>query len=656
MEDPSDYHLRRLHELRNLVPEAFDGEDLVPLELLSALGLNIHDSETMSREKFGLIWGGRRASASAARTATNFTLAQDVEQSVNLGETNSMFIHGENLDVLKNLGSYHGEIKMIYLDPPYNTGNDFIYEDDFSTPLERYLAVTGQISSEGHKISTNVETSGRFHSDWLSLIYPRLLLCRPLLRKDGVICISIDDTEVANLRMVMNEVFGEENFVSSMVWEGTNTNDSRLISNNHDYVLVYAKNKSALRELAKETPWRVRKEGLDKIFKQADDILGKYSNSSTINYSEASSELNEWYKTLPKNHPSRNHKHYNAIDSKGVYFPSDLSWPGGGGPMYEVLHPETGKPVKKSARGWVYPTKEAMQKAIENGLVHFGPDETTVPKGKTYLSETSRQVLGSVFYCDRRGAAKRLRSLMGGHEVFDYPKDEYVLMNIIEAFTNPGDIILDVFGGSGTTGHAILQLNAESETTRNFIVATLPEEVNLKTKTGKNAAKLGYQNVSDITASRLKMTSEWSEKEFQPKKNVDLGFETFRLVPSSAHSWDHGSSEKITLDSFIEKVSSEDKIDYPFETVTELLIQSGRSLTGSRSTFDNGSFSGCQFGESVLIIESLNNSETAAASLTELSKQLEVVCAFDRVFSGNDSVKMNFKHILKDRGIVFFRR
>ena len=448
----------------------------------------------------------------------------------------------------------------------------------------------------------------------------------------------------------MNEIFGEENFVSSMIWEGTNKNDSRLISNNHDYVLVYAKNKSSLKELAKETPWRVRKEGLDEIFNEANNIMKKYPNPSRDDYNKASDELKRWFRSV-KNTPSYSHKHYNCIDSKGVYFPSDISWPGGGGPKYDVLHPETGKPVKKSARGWAFPTPERMQRAISDGEVHFGPDETTVPKKKTYLSDTSRQVLGSVFYCDRRGAAKRLRTLMDGNEVFDFPKDEYVLMNIIEAFTNPGDMILDVFGGSGTTGHAVLQLNAESGTTRNFIVATLPEQVNLKTKTGKNAAKLGYQNVSDITASRLKLTSEWLEKTYQPGTKVDLGFETFRLVPSLSHSWSQDSSEQITLESFIEKVSSEDEISYPYETVTEILIQAGRPLTGTRKAFDNGSFSGCQFGESVLIIESLYNPDTAASALIELSKDLEVVCAFDRVFSGNDSVKMNFKHILKDRGM-----
>lgn len=654
--DDSSYFLRtRLHELKKLIPEAFDGENLVAQELLCALGLDLKDSEEMAREKFGLKWGERRAAASAARSATKLTLAQDVKQSVRCGETNSMFIHGENLDVLKNLGSYHGKLKMIYLDPPYNTGNDFIYEDDFSSPLERYLAVTGQISSEGHKLSTNLETSGRFHSNWLSFIYPRLLLCRPLLRKDGVICISIDDTEIANLRMVMNEIFGEENFVSSMVWEGTNKNDSKLISNNHDYVLVYAKNKSSLRELAKETPWRVRKEGLDEIFNEANNIMKKYPNPSRDDYRQASAELKRWFKSV-KNTPSFSHKHYNCIDSRGVYFPSDISWPGGGGPMYDVIHPETNKPVKKSSRGWRYPKESTMIQAIKDDLIHFGKDETTVPQGKTYLSETDRQVLGSVFYCDRRGAAKRLRSLMDGHEVFDFPKDEYVLMNIIEAFTNPGDTILDVFGGSGTTGHAVLQLNAESGTTRNFIVATLPEQVNIKTKTGKNAAKMGYQNVSDITASRLKLASEWLEEKYQPENNVDLGFETFRLVPSVSHSWSQDSSEQITLESFIEKVTSEDEISYPYETVTELLIQAGRPLTGTRKAFDNGSFLGCQFGERVLIIESLYSPDTAASALTELPKDLEVVCSFDRVFSGNDSVKMNFKHILKDKGIVFFTR
>ena len=643
----------RLKVLRKLIPEAFDGEEILPVELLNSLGLDSQNTELMRRERFGLTWDGRRDAAKAARTGSKFTLAQDFEQSLDVGKSNSIFIHGENLDVLKNLKSYHGKIKLIYLDPPYNTLNDYIYEDDFSTPLEKYLTITGQISSEGDKLSTNIETSGRFHSKWLTMIYPRLLLCRTLLQKEGVICISIDDTEVSNLRMVMNEIFGEENFVSSMIWQGTEKNDSKLVSNNHDYVLVYAKNKSTLRELVKETPWRVRKEGLDDIMAIAEKIISKTPNSK-IDYRAASQELNEWYSKLPNNHPSKDHRHYKNIDEKGVYFAGAIDWPGGGGPKYEIIHPETGKPVKIPGPGWRF-TKETMLKMIEENNIHFGPDETTLPGPKRYLSETSRQVLGSVFYCDRRGAAIRLKKLMGNN-VFDYPKDELVLMNIIEAFTNPGDIILDVFGGSGTTGHAVLQLNAESGTTRNFIVATLPEKVNLKTKSGKIAAELGFENVSDITYERLKLASESLKKEFEPKENVDLGFETFRLVPNSIQSWDDELSEQTTLATFLEEISSESKSDYPYETMTELLIQASRPLTGPRAVIDNEAFSGHLFGSSTLIIGLLKNTDAAITELANLSKNVEVVCAFDRIFSGNDSVKMNFKHILKDRGIIFFTR
>ncbi|MDA8638696.1 site-specific DNA-methyltransferase [Candidatus Poseidonia alphae] len=652
--DSSDFHKTRIRSLKEIIPEAFDGDDLNPMALLDALGIELN-SDDLRKEKFGLTWSGRRAAAKAATSKSSFTLTLDSEQSVKHGQTNSMFIHGENLEVLKNLNSYYGGIKMIYLDPPYNTGNDFVYEDDFSTPLEKYLAISGQISSDGHKLSTNTETSGRFHSDWLSFIYPRLLLCRPLLKKDGVICVSIDDNEVSNLRMVMNEIFGEENFVSSMVWEGTNKNDAKLVSNNHDYVLVYAKNKAALRNLVKETPWRVRKEGLDDIYAKAQEIVAKYPNLTRADCRSASSELKEWYKTV-KNTPSFSHKHYNSIDSKGVYFPSDLSWPGGGGPTYVVIHPETGLPVKQSIRGWIYPKQKTMLEAIENDLVHFGPDETTVPQGKTYLKKTERQVLGSVFYCDRRAAVKRLRKLMEGNEVFDFPKDEFVLMNIIEAFTNPGDIIMDVFGGSGTTGHAVLQLNAESQTTRNFIVATLPEPLNQKVKSGKNAAKLGYQYVSEITSKRLEKASKWAQKKFNPNASIDIGFEVYKLVPKSIDIWNQNDKEQRTLEDFIEKIVEENDNEYPYETITELLVSASKPLTGERIYFDTEAYNGTIVSESTMIIEKITNAEQATSALTKISSRIKTVCAYDRVFSGNDAVKMNFKHILKDKGINFFTR
>jgi len=297
----------------------------------------------------------------------------------------NLIIHGDNLRALKALlPRYAGKIKCIYIDPPYNTGNGgWAYDDNVNSPLmQAWLKDYGPVDNE------DLER----HDKWLCMIWPRLQLLRELLAEDGIIFVSIDDNEQHHLRMLLDEIFGESNFVASFVWEGTAKNDAKFVSVGHDYIHTYAK--SFDRVKTNSGRWRVLKEGIEDIQKCVEVLKERHGDD----YQSISMGLKDWYKSLPRNHKSWQHRHYRCVDSEGVYFPGDVSWPGGGGPRYDVLHPVTRKPVTVPARGWVFPDEEKMREAIEANRVHFADTEVGVPKLKRYLHETTEQVLTSVFY------------------------------------------------------------------------------------------------------------------------------------------------------------------------------------------------------------------------------------------------------------------
>ena len=385
-------------------------------------------------------------------------LVPDADRSLNpAGADDNLIIHGDNLHALKALlPRYAGRVKCIYIDPPYNTGNEgWVYNDKVNSPLMKaWLKENGPVDGE------DLER----HDKWLCMMWPRLHLLKELLADDGAIFVSIDDNEVHHIRMMMDEVFGSENFIGTFVWEGTGKNDARFISVGHDYILCYAHQKILMKE--NKVRWRVMKEGVDEIYRTAEKLLKESKN----NYFKASCSLKEWFSSLEKKHKSWAHRHYNWIDRKGIYFAGDISWPGGGGPDYEVLHPKTGKPVKVPARGRVFPAEETMINAIADDRVHFGSDESSVPNLKRYLHETNQQVLTSVFYQDRRAAHKELVRILPDAQ-FEYPKDERVIRRIIEVVTSDNDIVLDSFAGSGTTAHAVLALNKQDGANRKFIIA-----------------------------------------------------------------------------------------------------------------------------------------------------------------------------------------
>ena len=305
-----------------------------------------------NEERYQFTWPDKRKAILAANAPISATLRPCPEESVNFDTTQNLYIEGDNLDVLKCLKeTYLHKVKMIYIDPPYNTGNDFVYEDDFAESTSEYLANSGQFDEQGNRLVTNTESNGRFHTDWLNMIYPRLKVARDLLTEDGVIFISIDDNEAENLRKVCDEIFGERNFVAQLIWRGGRRALAKFISTSHEYILCFAKNLSYCSEHKIE--WLEKKNGLDEIYAKVKELTKEYGSD----YLKASEELKKWYKKLPDNNPSKDHKHYSWIDKRGVYFASDISRGGGGGPKWELINPNTGNPVSIPARGWSYATK-----------------------------------------------------------------------------------------------------------------------------------------------------------------------------------------------------------------------------------------------------------------------------------------------------------
>lgn len=453
----------------------------------------------VEEDGFELRWVGKREAYHSAFVPVQKIVEPRPDISKHWDSTGNLLIKGDNIDALRLLRqSYFGKVKLIYIDPPYNTQSDaFIYRDDFSAKQGEVLEQLGYAKDNIDYIK-NIY-GARTHSGWLSFMYPRLLLAKDLLRDDGVIFISIDDNEQAQLKLLCDEVFGQENFVSTLVWAAGRKNDSRLISVSHEYILCYAGNKSHL--ISENVEWLQRKKGLREIYSQYEKIKRAHGNS----YAEMTAELKSWYSELADGHPSKAHKHYRNIDRRGVYFAADISWPGGGGPKYEVLHPETNLPVKIPARGWTTPDPEKMQSWIDDERVHFGVDEKTVPCLKAYLSDQEFQAPYSVFYQDGRAATKRLRTLMGANS-FDFPKDETILQELVALIAQKDDIVLDFFAGSGTTAHAVMQQNAEDGGTRQFILVQIPQPIDAKKQ--KEAHSFVTQTLGQPEATIFEITAE----------------------------------------------------------------------------------------------------------------------------------------------------
>lgn len=441
-------------------------------------------------ERYQFIWPDKKKAVLLANAPIDKTLRPCRQESVDFDKTENIYIEGDNLEVLKLLQeTYLGKIKMIYIDPPYNTGNDFVYEDDFAISMSEYLANSGQYDEVGNQLVQNTESNGRFHTDWLNMLYPRLKIAKNLLTDDGAIFISIDENEVNTLKNICDEIFGRSNFVAELIWAAGRKNDSKYISVSHEYILCYFRNSDFIKE--NKIIWRERKQGLDDIYTEYENLKKIYGTD----YEQMTKEMKLWYKNLPDGHPAKDHSHYNRVDGKGVYFPDNISWPGGGGPKYEVLHPVTHKPVKVPSRGWLT-NERTMKEWIEQGRVEFGKDENGVPTLKSYLKDREYTVPYSVFYKDGRAASKRLATLMGD-KVFENPKDEEIIERLIEfCGVSDDDYILDFFSGSGTTAHATFLANIMQQKNRHFILVQIPEEISEKNATSEKSKKVAKSAIN----------------------------------------------------------------------------------------------------------------------------------------------------------------
>lgn len=487
-------------------------------------------------EAYEFTWVGKKAAIVEANKPIRKTLRPCVAESKDWDTTENLYIEGDNLEVLKLLQeSYLGKVKMIYIDPPYNTGNDFLYRDDFAMSSDEYSEESGATDDAGNRMFKNTDTNGRFHSDWCSMIYSRLLLSRNLLTSDGVIFISIDENEVNTLKAICDEVFGASNFIAELIWSAGRKNDSKYISVSHEYILCYFKDALWVKE--HKILWREKKQGLSDIYAEYEHLKKMYGEDCT----SIEKELKGWYKSLPDGHPAKDHSHYCRVDKNGIFFADNISWPGGGGPKYQVLHPVTQKPVKIPSRGWL--TNEAtMKEWIAQGRVEFGKDENGVPTLKSYLKDREYSVPYSVFYKDGRAASKRLATLMGD-KVFENPKDEEIIQRIIQfCGTDDGDIILDFFSGSATTAHAMFLADAEQNKHRKFILVQLPETIDPQKEASEKAKKVAQNavnlldtigvphNICEIGKERIRRAGDKIKSESpMTTQDLDIGFRVLKL-------------------------------------------------------------------------------------------------------------------------------
>ncbi len=567
LDNSNDYHKDLVAKLKELLPGAMTEDGRVDVTVLqSVIGReNMADGRQMHELRFA----GKGVANYLARSPSEMELKVERVRSKDFDATSNLVIKGDNLAVLKILyKNYHNSIKAVYIDPPYNTGNDdFVYNDDFR---KNEASLIGELGLDSETVDRFQDLYGtKTHSGWLAFMYPRLKIARDLLTDDGVMFISIDDHEHANLKLICDEIFSEHNFVGNIVWEGGIKNDSRFLSVSTDYILVYAKNLALLR--GNRTTWRLRKEGIDQIYRKVDELKRRHGSD----YVAMIKDLKEWYRRFDKKDAVWRHKHYNRIDERGVYFPGDISWPGSGGPRYEVLHPRTRKPVKVPKSGWRFPNKDGMRKRIEGNRVAFGPDETTVPQLKRYLRETEGQVMANVIYKDRRAAKKALNSMLATN-VFNDPKDVDVIKDILRLTTTESDTVLDFFAGSGTTGEAVMRLNAEDGRSRKFILVQIDEEIKTNMKEAIQFCKKSRLEpvIFSIMLERLNRAGDMIKKEHQ---RLDAGYRVFSLKPKPAIAIDESQMILSTLhaerdadDALFNMLCVTGKpLDMPVKTVTK---------------------------------------------------------------------------------------
>lgn len=599
-----------MDKLRAVFPECFVEGRLDIDKLLSLCGEYISNDF----EKYKFEWKGKAECLKLAQKRSTGTLLPCPEESVNWDTTQNLYIEGDNLEVLKLLQTtYYRKVKMIYIDPPYNTGNDFVYQDDFADPMARYKEVTQQTTK------SNPETMGRFHTNWLNMMYPRLRLAANLLRDDGVIFISIDDNEADNLRKLCNEVFGEENFVAQIIWQKRTSPDARkVLSNGHEYIVVYAKSMNSIDEVLRLLP---------------------------------TSEIDADTFKNPDNDP------------RGPWVSSDFTAPGyRPNQMYEIITPSGYRMTPPEGRCWKN-TEDVYNQYLAEGRLWFGADGKGVPRAKTYLSERDGKAIWTWWPNNEVGhtqeATQEVMNLFEKTKCFDYPKPVRLIRRIIQMSTNKEseDIVLDFFSGSATTAHAVMQLNAEDGGNRRFILVQLPERCNENT----DAYKAGYHMICEIGKERIrragkKILSENGQVKFDDagKEETDIGFRVYKLDTSNLKTWDTTPIREEQMSMLYDRMNDmvqrvkPDRSD--MDMVCEIMLKLGVPLTYSITPVDLGGKAAYMVGDDCLLMVCLAH-EIKPEDVEAMADYAPAKIVISRESFADDSAMANAYYILKDREI-----
>ena len=620
----ADVIAENVDQLKALFPEAFT-EGKVDFEVLKhLLGGEVEERE----EKYGLNWHGKRRARQLALTPSTGTLRPSPEESVDWDTTQNLMIEGDNLEVLKLLQkSYTGKVKLIYIDPPYNTGKDFIYPDDYRDNIRNYLELTGQTDGENQKLSSNTEASGRFHTDWLNMMYPRLRLARNLLRNDGVIFVSIDDTEQGNLRTILSEIFGEENFQADISWQKryTRSNNTVDFTTVVEHLLVYSKSEEFSANLLERTP-------------EAD---ARYSN--------------------PDNDPRGPWKGASFLNPATPQQRRNLCYP--------IRNPNTGQVTNPSTNAWRRSAEE-FERLVNEDRFYWGvKGDQRIPTIKMFLSE-ARKITPINFWehgyaGNTDDGTQEIKAILG-EKVFDNPKPVQLIRRILEHGSDSESIVLDFFAGSGTTGHAVMAQNASDGGKRRFILVQLPEPLCPEDK--REHVAVNYCNrigrprtIAEITKERLRRVAD-SIKSNGSMFLDDVGFRVFKLDSSNIREWSSKweNLEQSLIDSVEHLKSDRTEDDVVFELVLKLgrdlckpLIK--RNIAGKEVYgIDGGSLFVCLAPK--LVYEDIDE---LAQGLIGWYKSLEFpgecVCIFRDAAFANDVVKVNLAAILEQSGLKSLR-
>lgn len=607
--ESSDIVGERLAALKGLLPEAFTEGKIDFEKFRLALG----DHVETGRERYGLTWAGKADAMRAVQVPSTATLVPMREESVDWDTTQNVLVEGENLEVLRLLQkSYCGKVDMIYIDPPYNTGNDFIYPDDFRDSIGNYLRLTGQASVGGQRLTTNVETSGRFHSAWLTMMYPRLFLARNLLAEDGLIFISISDHEVASLRAIMDEVFGEENFGAQLIWKSRKYPDSRaktVISTDHEYLLLYSRSAAgALRGVERDE---------SKFSNPDNDTRGDWMSRSLLGLASRAQRPN---------------LHYPIID------------PASG---------RTFSPPEDT--GWRY-APDRMNSLIKAGCILFPQKPDGRPREKKFRKDLKSEfvafasVIDDVFTSD---GTEEIRKLFG-EDVFDFPKPAALLKRLIKQGTPQSGVVLDFFAGSGATAQAVLEINREDGGRRSFLLVQLPEPTD----------RQPYANIAEITADRIRKVRKLLRSVDEERLDLegggprlDDGFRIFALTSSNFKIWnadfgaasDGAMAEQLRLhtDHVLPDRSQDD-------ILFEILLKAGYPLSARIEPVNLASQSAFAISDGNLIIclECPIEIETLRRAMARDPKPVQVIC-LDHAFEGNDQLKTNIVLEMEAQNIQF---